>query len=82
MTYNNRSVPRQAIPESEKTLEWCKDNLRAITKTLGSGGKHNESINKDIANYNLYNGFINSKDYEYITEQYGVPYPAQMNKFP
>ena len=82
MTYNNRSVPRQAIPESEKNLEWCKDNLRAITKTLGAGGKHNDSKNKDIANYNLYNGFINSQDYEYITEQYGVPYPAQMNNFP
>tara|TARA_R100001377_G_scaffold78892_1_gene56818 strand:- start:1594 stop:3846 length:2253 start_codon:yes stop_codon:yes gene_type:complete len=82
MTYNNRSVPRQAIPESKKTLEWCKDNLRAITKTLGTGGKHNDSKNKDIANYNMYNGFVNSQDYEYITEQYGVPYPAQMNNFP
>ena len=82
MTYNNRSIPRQAIPDSEKNLDWCKDNLRAITRTLGTNGKYNSYRNRDISNYNLYNGFINGKDYEYITEQYGVPYPAQMNNFP
>ena len=32
MGVNNFGFPRQAIPDSEKTQEWCEDNLKAITK--------------------------------------------------
>tara|TARA_R110000796_G_scaffold53618_2_gene125796 strand:- start:1122 stop:3383 length:2262 start_codon:yes stop_codon:yes gene_type:complete len=86
MAVKNYSFPRQAISDSEKDLEWCKQNLKAITKYVGatSSGQENSmsSRDKDINNYNLYNGFINAKDYEYITDQYGIPYPAQMANFP
>jgi hypothetical protein len=86
MGVNNYGFPRQAIPDSEKTKDWCIDNLRAITKYLG--GKHSNQDNflsdrnKDIANYSLYNGHVNPKDYEYITDQYGLPFPARMANFP
>ena len=75
--------PKQFLPESEKTIEWCEENLRAIAKNLAIS---NETLvnekNKDINNYMLYNGHVNMKDYEYITDQYGVPYPATLNNFP
>ena len=86
MAVKNYSFPRQAISDSEKDLEWCKDNLKAITKYVGNrtSGKETKlsGRDKDIQNYNLYNGYINTKDYEYITDQYGIPYPAQMANFP
>lgn len=79
----NGYYPKQFLPDSEKTQEWCEQNLRAIAKNLEIT---NETIvnekNKDINNYMLYNGHVNMKDYEYITDQYGIPYPAQLNNFP
>ena len=86
MGVNNFGFPRQAIPDSEKTQEWCEDNLRAITKYLGAKNSNLDNFlsdrNKDIANYSLYNGHVNPKDYEYITDQYGLPFPARMSNFP
>tara|TARA_R110000787_G_scaffold205068_1_gene315556 strand:+ start:3059 stop:5323 length:2265 start_codon:yes stop_codon:yes gene_type:complete len=80
------SFPRQSISDSEKDLEWCKENLKAITKYVGNSSSGQESKlsgrEKDIANYNLYNGHLNAADYEYITDQYGIPYPAQLANFP
>ena len=80
------SFPRQAISDSEKDLEWCKENLRAITKYVGNRTNGYDSAltsrDKDINNYNLYNGYVNAKDYEYITDQYGIPYPAQLAHYP
>ena len=79
----NGYYPKQFLPDSEKTQEWCEQNLRAIAKNLEIT---NETIvnekNIDINNYMLYNGHVNMKDYEYITDQYGIPYPAQLNNFP
>ena len=86
MAVNNHGFPRQAIPDSEKTQEWCIDNLRSITRFLGGSNSSADNFlnnrNKDIANYAMYNGHINTKDYEYITDQYGLPFPAQMANFP
>tara|TARA_R110002012_G_scaffold70268_1_gene181149 strand:+ start:4779 stop:7013 length:2235 start_codon:yes stop_codon:yes gene_type:complete len=86
MAVNNHGFPRQAIPDSEKTEEWCIDNLRSITRFLGGSNSSADNFlnnrNKDIANYAMYNGHINTKDYEYITDQYGLPFPAQMANFP
>ena len=86
MAVNNYGFPRQAIPDSDKTEEWCIENLRAITRFLGGSNSSSDNFlnnrNKDIANYAMYNGHINVKDYEYITDQYGLPFPAQMANFP
>tara|TARA_B100001059_G_scaffold35564_2_gene28559 strand:- start:1737 stop:4028 length:2292 start_codon:yes stop_codon:yes gene_type:complete len=79
----NGSYPKQLVSEAEKNDEWCEKNLDSIAKNLETS---NESLinekNKDINNYMLYNGHVNMKDYEYITDQYGVPYPATLNNFP
>ena len=60
----NGYYPKQFLPDSEKTQEWCEQNLRAIAKNLEIT---NETIvnekNKDINNYMLYNGHVNMKDY-------------------
>ena len=59
MGVNNFGFPRQAIPDNEKTKDWCIDNLKAITKYLGAKNSNLDNFlsdrNKDIANYSLYN---------------------------
>lgn len=37
---------------------------------------------KDIRNYLIYNGQVNQQDYSYITEQYGLTYPARLVNYP
>ena len=55
MAVKNYSFPRQAISDSEKDLEWCKENLRAITKYVGNRTTGYDSKlagrDKDIQNY-------------------------------
>jgi hypothetical protein len=36
---------------------------------------------KDIRNYQAYHGHFDPKDYEYITDQYGTPFPARMTNY-
>ena len=42
MGVNNFGFPRQAIPDSEKTQEWCEDNLKAIIKYMKEKGRLKE----------------------------------------
>lgn len=78
------NFPKQFISDSEKTLEWCEENLNAIVKQL----EHNNAegsisdYDKDIRNYRLYNGDLEYDDYSYVTEQYNMPSPATMANYP
>ena len=36
----------------------------------------------DIQNYNIYNGDLDLEDFKYITEQYGMAYPARLVNYP
>jgi hypothetical protein len=75
--------PQQNLPDSEKTQEWCDAWLDAIVDYMGHKGSYwNTSRYRDVVNYNLYNGKVNYEDFQYITEQYGQPYPAQLQNFP
>jgi len=76
--------PKQFISDSEKTEEWCKENIDAIVSQLESSnaeGSISEN-DKDIRNYRLYNGDLEQEDYTYVTEQYNMPSPATMANYP
>tara|TARA_R100000544_G_scaffold733_1_gene467 strand:+ start:6481 stop:8736 length:2256 start_codon:yes stop_codon:yes gene_type:complete len=78
------NFPKQFITDSEKTQEWCKENLDAIIKQLEHSNSEGSisDYDKDISNYRLYNGDLEYDDYSYVTEQYNMPSPATMANYP
>ena len=77
------SMPSMLISDKEKNDEWCEQVLNAITSYMGSDeGHYAATRTRDIRNYQIYNGVLNQKDYKYITEQYGLAYPARLVNYP
>ena len=77
------SMPSMVVAEKEKTQEWCEQVLHAIVSYMGiEDGAYSSSRTKDIRNYQIYNGVLNQSDYKYITEQYGLTYPARLVNYP
>ena len=78
-----KSMPSMVISEKEKNKDWCRQVLNAVTSYMGAeGGSYHTSRIKDIRNYQIYNGQLNQADYSYITEQYGLTYPARLVNYP
>jgi len=76
-------MPSMVVSEKEKTQDWCRQVLTAVTSYMGAeGGTHYSSRAKDIRNYQIYNGVLSQGDYAYITEQYGLTYPARLVNYP
>ena len=78
-----KSMPSMVVAEKQKTKDWCRQVLNAVTSYMGSeGGSHHSTRVKDIRNYQIYNGVLSQGDYSYITEQYGLTYPARLVNYP
>tara|TARA_R100001126_G_scaffold99910_1_gene76510 strand:- start:1170 stop:3473 length:2304 start_codon:yes stop_codon:yes gene_type:complete len=78
-----KSMPSMVVAEKDKTQDWCRQVLDAITNYMGAeGGSYHSSRVKDIRNYQIYNGVLSQGDYSYITEQYGLTYPARLVNYP
>jgi len=76
-------MPSMVIAEKDKTKDWCRQVLNAVTGYMGAeGGSYHSSRSKDIRNYQIYNGQLTQGDYSYITEQYGLTYPARLVNYP
>jgi len=76
-------MPSMVISDKEKNDEWCLQVLEAITSYMGvSEGHYKSSRISDVRNYQIYNGVLNQADYTYITEQYGLAYPARLVNYP
>lgn len=76
-TYNTQyySLPRQRIPESEKTPEWKIESVRSIA-ALASGnnaqdGQRSTRQEKQI-NYSLFNGDLDENNFRYVTDPMGI----------
>ena len=77
------SMPSLVVSEKQKTDEWCEQVLNSIISYMGSdSGIYQSSRVKDIRNYQIYNGVLNQSDYTYLTEQYGLTYPARLVNYP
>jgi len=77
------SFPSMMVSEKEKNKEWCSDVLDSIVGYMShNDSTYTTSRNNDIGNYAIYNGEINQDDYSYITEQYGLSYPARLVNYP
>ena len=77
------SMPSLVISDKEKNDEWCRQVIHAIVSYMGTeGGTYSSSRVRDIRNYQIYNGVLNQSDYTYLTEQYGLTYPARLVNYP
>jgi len=75
--------PAQFVLESEKTQEWCETWVNAIVQYMAyAESPYRNSRTNDIQNYNIYNGDLDLEDFKYITEQYGMAYPARLVNYP
>ena len=74
--------PKQNIPDSKKNKEWCKDNILAMLAYQNYTTKFNRERKKDYENYLLYNGMFDTKQFEYITNTYGISSPARLVNHP
>ena len=77
------SFPPQFVLESEKTEEWANQWVNAVVAYMSyTESPYKNSRLNDIQNYNIYNGNLDLEDFKYITEQYGMSYPARMVNYP
>jgi hypothetical protein len=74
--------PRQSIPESEKDIDWHRKNIDAILKyhTYNKGYLHVRK--NDHENYMIVNGDFDHKQFEYVTDMYGITAPARLVNYP
>ena len=72
--------PPQLIPEKEKSQEWCRKNVQAVMQQVSgfAGGSHMQS---KVA-WDLYNGFQNESDYDYLTGTDEFRLPARVRFYP
>ena len=79
MSREYTSFPSMMVSEKEKNKEWCEAVLGSIVSYMSyNESDYGDSRTRDINNYSIYNGNINQGDYAYITEQYGLAYPARL----
>ena len=74
--------PRQNIKESKKSKQWHKDNVLAMLSYQNYTTKLNRERKKDYENYLLYNGVFDTKQFEYVTNTYGISSPARLVNHP
>jgi hypothetical protein len=77
-------LPIQRIPESKKDKDWRKANVDSIVSLLSFDSFNNEIIRKR-KNYDLVNGIIDEKEYDYVTKFIGLredyEYPIKLHNF-
>lgn len=77
------SFPAQFVLESEKNDEWCNQWVDAVVSYMSyTESPYKTSRINDVQNYNIYNGDLELDDFKYITEQYGMAYPARLVNYP
>jgi hypothetical protein len=76
--------PKQYIPENEKTEEWHKQCLEAILNSARatSNSMFATERKKDYENYQIINGQFDPKQFEYLTDMYGMTAPARFVNYP
>lgn len=68
--------PRQVIPESKKNRDWATSSIDYFISLTGYG------VDSVRRLYNAYNGIRDEEDFKYLTETYGIQYPAKLKHIP
>jgi hypothetical protein len=75
-------LPKQLIPDSQKTPEWGKKTIKGILGYYNSYDRYSAIRKKDYDNYLLVDGKFNTKEFEYVTKSYGLTTPARLVNYP
>ena len=76
------NLPKQNIPESKKDEKWHLDCVNAIQHQHKSNGTYDDEMRKDFENFLLVQGKFDNKQYEYVTDMYGLTSPARLVNYP
>lgn len=74
--------PLQNIPEKEKTEQWHSDCVDAIMYHHRDYTSFIDSRKKDHENYLISSGEFDHKQFEYVTDMYGLTSPARLVNYP
>lgn len=74
------NIPEQLIPVKEKNEQWCQDNVRAIMQSVSATNGMSHVQNRMA--FNLYNGYQNEADFEYLTGSDEFRLPARVRFYP
>ena len=74
--------PQQNIPDKDKTEEWHRDNILAIMSYHRDYRTFIDSRKKDHENYLIAAGEFDHKQFEYVTDMYGLTSPARLVNYP
>jgi len=78
----NKTNFRERIAASKKNKDWHIEKAKEIV----GNSRFPRHFDKDLVNYDLVNGIINQRDFDYITKPYGIAakayLPEEMQNFP
>lgn len=74
--------PRQNIPESQKDEEFHLKSIDAIVSQYREHSNYVDSRKNDHENYMIVNGNFDHKQFEYVTDMYGITSPARLVNYP
>lgn len=74
--------PRQNIPESKKDEEWHRNTVDAIVAQSRQNTRYLSARKNDHENYLIVNGDFDNKQFEYVTDMYGITAPARLVNYP
>ena len=74
--------PKQNIPDEQKDKKWCSEMIDAVIRYHGNSVRTSRERRKDYDNYMLFNGLFDQRQFEYITNTYGLATPARLVNYP
>lgn len=74
--------PQQNIPEKEKNEEWHMECVDSLMRHHSDYNSFLDSRKKDHDNYLITQGEFDHKQFEYVTDMYGLTSPARLVNFP
>lgn len=74
--------PRQNVPEAEKNEEFHLKSVDAIISQYREHSNYVDSRKNDHENYMIVNGNFDHKQFEYVTDMYGITSPARLVNYP
>ena len=74
--------PKQNIPEKDKNEEWHRDDVVAILLYHRDYSPFIDSRKKDHENFLIASGEFDPKQFEYVTDMYGLTSPARFVNYP
>ena len=75
-------IPRQNIPREKKNEEWVLNCVNSILSYQDTGDRYRNEKVKDHENYLIAEGYFDTKQFEYVTDMYGITAPARLVNYP